>query len=310
MKIVIKSVFAPCALLYLLVGSTATGAIFYEGFDTQPLNSNWVTGGAVCGTAFGQIQDINDLSMPSDEEARLVNVHFDDNDPSPNNGALLIGDGRSNGSDYIYAEYINSFPRGNNLVCQFASWGDTALPSSVGGVTLPWASGGPTSPYGPWHCDPDGASGPAPCGFPQSYILGGLGDGSVQTFFRFIAECTWQNGPKVHGDFQTAHDAAINRDSAIWIRVWLGDIDGAYGEWSDDVGATWNPIRDRSGAVIDLRGSGANNTDPAWLGLGGPRGFGEHRWYDHVEVGDDTSPLTDPAVLAVIPVELSEFTLE
>ena len=299
------TMFIPALLLLIMIHSPATGAIFSDGFETGSLNlTNWVKG---TGSA-NAFQDHGDLSIPGSIASRFLNVVTADGDI---NGALLIADGIGNGSDYVYAEYVQPISRGNNVVAQFASWGNPADPASVGGTVLPWTS--PTTrPYGPWHNDPDGPGTDGPVGLPQSFILGGVGDGGP-TNARFIATSAWQAGPNIEQAFVDAWNAATDRANAIWIRVWLGDTEGAYGEWSDDVGATWNPFREEgTGNVIDLRDMGAGGAaaiDPVYFALGGPQSGGGHRFYDHVEIGDDSNPLSNPAGFD-IPAELSDFVVD
>src|SRR5262249_53275348 len=53
----------------------------------------------------------------------------------------------------------------------------------------------------------------------------------------------------------------------ITVRVWLGDVSGAFCEWSTDGGKSWRPLRDRAhNAVIDTRGraGGVQDWGPAW----------------------------------------------
>ena len=236
--------------------------------------------------------------MPPNQTSRFVNVVTVDGDDDP---VLLIGDGDGNGSDYIYAEAKFPFARGNNLVCQFQSFGtydnvgegDFVAPT-VNGSPIPW-QGLATSPYGPWHCDPDGSDVNGPVGLPQSFILGGLGDGSIQTWYRFINSCAWQNGPRVENDFKIRYWASRERATSTWFRFWLGNTDGAYGEWTDDWGVTWNPFRDTGGTVIDTRDTGTLDTDPAWLALGATP-FSGHRLYDNIYVGNDNFPPPDPMI--------------
>jgi hypothetical protein len=291
-----------CICMWFLapgIGAQVETLPFCEDFNTGgPLDSNrWVRGGDVSGNSV-PIQDINDLSMPASQFSRFVNVVSVDGDPDP---VLLIGDADGNGSDYIYAEAKLPFARGNNLVCQFQSFGTydnvgggDYVPPTVNGADIPWV-GLAFSPYGPWHCDPDGSDVNGPVGLPQTYILGGLGDGSPTNFYKFISTCLWQSGPTVESAFRDAYWASRTRTESTWIRVWLGNTDGAYGEWSNDWGATWNPFRNTAGAVIDTRDTGTNATDPAWLAFGGTP-FSGHRLYDNIYVGDDSNPPPDPSV--------------
>ncbi len=300
------ALFLSAWLLLITIYSPATAApIFSDEFDSGPLDlTNWVKG---TGSA-NAFQDHGDLSIPASIASRFLNVVTADGDI---NGALLIADGIGNGSDYVYVEYQTPISRGNNVVAQFASWGNPAAPASVGGTVLPWTSV-TTRPYGPWHNDPDGSGTDGPVGLPQSFILGGVGDGGP-TNARFIATSAWQSGPNIEQAFVDAWNAATDRVNAIWIRVWLGNTEGAYGEWSADAGATWNPFREEgTGTVIDLRDmgvGGASATDPVYMAIGGPQSGGGHRWYDHVEIGDDSNSLSNPSGFEV-PAELSDFVVE
>jgi hypothetical protein len=290
-------------LLLLMVGAPANAAIFSEDFETSPYDqANWTASNGGNGTA---LQAYADTSIPAVIDSRFVNTVVIDGDPG--GGSLLLADGDGNGSNYLYMEYNTAVSRGNHVCCQVASWGNPGAPAAVGGTTLPWTSP-VTRPYGPWHRDPDGAAVSGPVGLPQSAILGGVGDGG-STNCKFIATSAWQSGPTIEQAFVDAWDAAIDRASAIYIKVYLGDTDGASGKWSDDTGATWNDFKDTAGAVINLEDSGAASDDPVWLALGGPQSGGGHRFYDNLQIGDDTNPVDDPSSFP-IPVEVSGFTVD
>jgi hypothetical protein len=256
----------------------------------------WARGGDANAGSF-PMQDVNDLSIPADIYGRYVNVVTLDGDNDP---ALLIGDGGGDGSDYLYAEALLPFARGNNLVCQFQTWGDPADPGTVNGVPLPWTFSG-NVPYGPWHCDDNGSDVNGPADLAQSHILGGVGDRGGPNRFKFVNVCLWQTGPTIETAFRDAFDLATTRANSTWIRFWLGNTDGAYGEWSVDAGATWTPFRNTAGADIDTRDIGATGdaaTDPAYVAFGATC-CGGFRFYDNIFVGDDSNPLPAPADILV-----------
>jgi len=285
-----KAVSSLTALMFLLVvGSTANAAIFSEDFETIPLDTtNWKADNGGAG------EPLSTDAAPADEYARFVNTVS-----TEGSGALLLGDGDGNGSNYLFAEYKTTVARGNNVHAQLESW--------VGQDT-PYNTTSTTRPYGPWHSDSNGIAGDGPVGLPQSMNIAGIGDGG-STNCKFITTNAWQNGPEVEQAFVDAWMGADGRANSIWIKMWLGNTDGGYGEWSVDNGSTWTPFKDTTGATIDLRDSGTNATDPAFLALGGPQSGSSTRYYDNVSIGDDNSAVPNPSSLAV-PVEISGFDID
>ena len=286
-----KAVSSLTALMFLLlVGSTANAAIFTEDFETIPLDTaNWKADNGGAGTA------LSTDAAPADEYARFVNTVS-----TEGSGAVLLGDGDGNGSNYLFVEYTTPVNRGNGVHAQVESW--------VGSDT-PYNTTSTTRPYGPWHSDSNGIAGDGPVGLPQSQNIAGIGDGGP-TNCKFITTNAWQNGPNVEQAFVDAWVAADSRANSIWLKVWLGDTDGGYGEWSVDNGSTWTPFKDTSGATIDLRDVGTGTTtDPAFLAMGGPQSSSSTRYYDNISIGDASSAVPDPASLAV-PVEISGFDID
>ena len=86
-----KAVSSLTALMFLLmVGSTANAAIFTEDFETIPLDTtNWKADNGGAGTA------LSTDAAPADEFARFVNTVT-----TEGSGAVLLGDGDGNGSNY------------------------------------------------------------------------------------------------------------------------------------------------------------------------------------------------------------------
>ena len=133
---------------------------------------------------------------------------------------------------------------------------------------------------------------------------------------------TAQKGVQLEDAFQQAILAALDKSTAVEIRVWLGDTSGGFGEWrvnGDD--GPFKPLRgEEFGQIIDTRGLPADIPIDPSLGLSirgnGPSnvvpddqinnhvGFGPYfgiLFIDDVVVENDEQP---------IPVELSGFTLE
>ncbi|HET6328221.1 MAG TPA: hypothetical protein VFG04_26300 [Planctomycetaceae bacterium] len=191
----------------------------------------------------------------------------------PNTGgfAVITDSGDQGGSYRGWAGAIasqRSFSRGRNLRCTFK-------------VAMPAHSG--TGFSGPWHSTNVMTH--------QKYSMVNSMTGSIG----FYCNGTYQppymewdennhdvdknlpangylSGPRLAEDFLRAwrYSAPAFGSGSAWIsiRVWLGDVSGAFCEWSTDDGKTWRPLRDRAhNAVIDTRGRTGVATDwgPACL---------------------------------------------
>lgn len=193
----------------------------------------------------------------------------------PNTGGycVITDTGDRGGAYHGHASAIASkmsFSRGRNLRCTFK----VAMPTH--------ASSGFS---GPWHSTNvmthekysmlnymTGAIGFYSNGTYQSPFM--EWDENNHDFDRSLPTGGYLSGPRLADDFLRAwrySSPAFGPGSAwITIRVWLGDVSGAFCEWSTDNGKTWRPLRDRAhNAVIDTRGRSGRVTDWGPSGLSG-----------------------------------------
>src|SRR5262245_36425273 len=178
----------------------------------------------------------------------------------PNTGgfAVITDSGDQGGTYHGHASAIASkisFPRGRNLRCTFK----VAMPAHTGtGFSGPWHSTNVMrhEKYSMLH-----------------HMTGSIGfysngtdahpymewDDNNHDYDKRLPAGGYLSGPRLADDFLRAwrfSSPAFGNGSAwITIRVWLGDVSGAFCEWSTDGGKTWRPLRDRAhNAVIDTRG--------------------------------------------------------
>ena len=138
---------------------------------------------------------------------------------------MTMGPAGSSGSDHTnWLRSNNSWARGENLRCTFKIWNNPGRKDN-------WVGGHPAyiGIAGPWHSSNSGAilwDVEAMIRYWSTQYFAQPGDG-------------WPTGGEAMGaTFQTAIQNAVGKDSAMLIRVTLGDAQGASCEWSDDAGAS------------------------------------------------------------------------
>ena len=176
---------------------------------------------------------------------------------APDFGLVEVPEGSGNfavqmaGNDGHYDEAMRSvmgFEREGNLRCTVTIWrGGFVFDSEVtdivfSGINGPWTFREEIYPDG-------GASGPYPsliyveAGFLRDIASPGQTGNPPKLIWREGDDGVFNNDGAVIGPgFTTAFDNAKSRDTAVMLRVYLGDQTGSAAEYSTDNGNTWNPL--------------------------------------------------------------------
>ncbi len=217
--------------------------------------------------------------------------------------------------DMTFIRSVVGYPRGFDLRVTFKMWGDPGI--CPFGECYPRAGG----PAGPWH----GTNNPEVrirddieaglrgwASFEMRFEENGAADG----FQGPLIDDPDNEGPRLCADTNPdcihealaaaydpadSHNLAASKRRAITIRCWVGDREGGFLEFSTDNGATWVPLRDDAGKIIDTRvshggkaasGQRPGTANPVYLGLGAFK----HAVFDDivVEKSETQRPATGP----------------
>jgi len=289
---VISRVSSLCTVVvltaFIAAGNTAAGQpLFVEDFNSGLIDTNiWNVGIATAVPDNADDSPTSGTTFDSPEVTDLGSGDF----------AIQMGHNFT-GRTWIITNLSNAFTRGNNLRCTYRTWGND---QRGGGVQQFPAVGGPN---GGWYNDTvasttnEDNSGPHwnPANL-QEAVLDGFHTFWQGMYFSQAGDTTFtpnqtSTGQVLPETFKDAYAAAIDKSTALWIRIWLGDTIGGMFEWSSD-GTNWTQ------EGTDTRGVSGGNTPTVYLGFGPVQSW---IFVDDIVVENDAN---------IVPVELSNFELE